>query len=279
MVAVFLIILVVAAGITYYLTTPTTTTTQTPITSTTTPTTSDHAQPRITDVTPEGFVFVDGEIYWRFEVSGEVDLRDKVTINGVYGWWFGVIDVTLPNGERTNVFVPPNYVDILTMFQSLSGSEVFDAYVLDVDAWWEKSFLDGTYRVVVWLKGPYENKSVLFDKSFDYRMDCNISVTPTVWASWNESLEIAITNTGDVPLVLQGVGIVWSGTGSVAGDVSISREVIMPGESKEIVAPVYIFEDFRAYFKGKTIALDFVFNFAGARQEYIEALNVSFPAE
>ncbi|MEO3992865.1 MAG: hypothetical protein QN229_00915, partial [Desulfurococcaceae archaeon TW002] len=80
------------------------------------------------------FVFVDREIYWRFKILGEVDLRDKVTINEVYGWWFCVINVITPNGELTNIFVPPNYTDILISSQYFSGSKVFDAYVLDTNA-------------------------------------------------------------------------------------------------------------------------------------------------
>lgn len=302
LVAVFLIILGVVAGVAYYLITPTTMTTQTSITSATlstptpttisttasttsipptTPTTTptSYIQPRITDVTSEGFVYVEEEreIYWRFKISGEVDLRDKIEINGIYGWWFGRINVTLPNEEDTRVHEPPDYTNIVTSFRYLSGSKIFDAYVLDVDAWWEKSFLDGTYRIVVWLKGPYENRSVLLDKNFVFRMAFNASITPTAWTSWDENLRLTITNTGDVPLFLQGVGIERSGTGTVIGQVLTPEEIIMSGETREIVAPVQIFGDFKEEFKGKNITLDFLLSFAGARQIYKVTLNVRFP--
>ncbi len=301
LVVVFLIILGVVAGIAYYLTTPTITTTQTSITSATlstptpttkpttapntsipptTPTTStSYIQPRITDVTSEGFVHVDGEIYWRFKISGEVDLRDKIEINGIYSWWFGRINVTLPNGEHAYIFKPPDYTNIVTSLRYLSGSEIFDAYVLDVEAWWEKSFLDGTYRIVIWLQGPYENKSVLFDKSFVFRMAFNTSITPTVWTSWDENLSLTITNVGDVPLILQSVGIERSGTGTVVGWVSTPKEIVMPGESRKITAPVQILEHFREEFKGKNIDLDFLVSFVGAPDTYRITLNVRFPTE
>lgn len=271
LIVVFVVVLGVVAGIAYYLTTLTT-----PTTTTSTP--PSHAQLKVTDVVSEGFVYRDGEIYWRFKIFGELDLRDKVEVNGVYDFWFGHINITLPNGERADIFKPPDYTNIVVQLRYLSGSEVFDAYVLDIHAWWKESFLEGTYRVVVWLQGPYDNRTVLFDKSFYFRMAPEISITSTVWNSWSESLRLTVANEGDVPLVLLSIGIEQAGTRRGIGWCTV-EELIMPGESREVTAPIQFYDYVKEEFKGKEAVLDFLVEFAGARQLYRVTLNVKFPNE
>lgn len=278
--SVLLLIVVMAAGLAYYLATPISPVTPSSTPSTTPTTTAiGYPQLKVSEVSPVSFVYVDRMVYWRFKVSGEIDLREKVEINGVYGWWFAIINVTLPNGKITDLYNPSDYVNILRSFNHLSGSWVLDAYVLDVDAWWEKSFLDGEYRVVVWLKGPYGNRSILFDKTFTHRMNYSISITPTKWSSWDEKLRISIVNTGDVPLILQSIGIELSNTGTVIGWIHTPEVLIEPGDSREVEARTEILEDYRAWLKGKTATLDFLISFAGARQLFKVTLSVEFPSK
>lgn len=277
--AVVLLIVGIAVALAYYLAPPIS-----PVVPCTTPSTAPtattvHPRPSVSGVSPLGFVLVDREVYWRFKVSGEIDLREKVEINGTYGSWLARINVTLPNGRVTDLYNPSDYVNILGSFSYLSGSRVLDAFVLDVDAWWEESFLDGEYRVVVWLRGPYGNKTVLFDKTFTYAMKFGISVSKTKWSSWDESLKLSIANTGDVPLLLRGIGIELSNTGTVIGWIHAPEVCVWPGESREVEARVEILEDYRALLRGRTAALDLVISFAGARQLGRVALSVEFPSK
>ncbi|MEM0014336.1 MAG: hypothetical protein QXX81_02080 [Zestosphaera sp.] len=268
-------------------TVPTSTPTATISTTTTpvkpTPTTTQATQPSgltkpiITDVVPMGFVLVDGEVYWRVKVLGTVDLRDKIEINGVYAFWFGRFKVTLPDGrEQTRLFMPGDYVNIVRDFRYIREEMTLDVYI--PTNWYENPCLEGTYRFVVWLQGPYENRSLLFDKSFVYKMNLKANISPTELRSWSENLKLSLTNTGDVPLILQGVGIERTGTGTVVGWVLVPEEIIMPNESKELTAPVQILNDFREEFKGKTITVDFVLNVVAAPQRYAITADVRFPA-
>ncbi|MDM7276015.1 MAG: hypothetical protein P3X22_007895 [Thermoprotei archaeon] len=275
LVAVLLIIMIVA-GIAYYLAV-----TQAPVTPTTTAPPSRY-QPRITDITSLGFLVIDDEIYWRFNITGDVDLRDMIEINGVHGHWFGLLKVILPNGEHADIFEPPNYTDIAGRgILYLSGSKLFDALAFRIGAWWEKKWLDGAYKVEFWLLGPYENKTMLFSKSFNFRMAFNISIAPTVWTSWSENLKITIANVGDVPIVFENLGITLSGTGTTIGHSSptYSPHIIMPGETKEIIVPIEILESYREALKGKEATLDFKLGIAGASPKHIVTLNIQFPTK
>lgn len=302
LVVIVLVALGAVAGAALYLMRPTVPATTTPLPSTTVPTSTPTAtistttpvkptptttqttpptgstKPTITDVVSEGFVVVDGEVYWRVKVLGMADLRDKIEINGVYAFWFGRFKVTLPDGrEQTRLFIPGDYVNIIRDFRYLQDEMTLDIYI--PTNWYENPCLEGTYRFVVWLQGPYENRSLLFNKSFVYKMDLKANVFHTEWRSWNENLRLAITNTGDVPLVLQGVGMERSGTGTVIGWILTPEEIIMPGETREITAPVQMREDFKEEFKGKTITVDFVLDIVAAPQRYAITTDVRFPAD
>ena len=286
---VILVILSVVAGVALFLmmpaappATPTTSTSpaSTPTTTTKPTTPAGSTQPEIRDVVPEGFVFVDNELYWRIKILGEADLRDRITINGIYAFWFGRIDVTLPDGRKALLYNPPDYVNVVTQFLTLSGEMVLDVYI--PTAWYENPYLEGTYRVTVWLSGPYENRTTLFDKSFYYKMDLKATISPTVWTSWNQSLELNITNTGNLPLILGEGGIRRAGTDTVIGHWTPTPpypHVLMPGESKEISGPVEIYDDFKEALKGKTVAVDLVLSIVGAPREYVITVNVTFPAK
>lgn len=251
-----------------------TATTTTPPPPTTTPI---RPTPRITNFTFVEWVINDREVCWRFRVSGEVDLRDRIEINGVYGNWIGRFRVTLPNGKNALIFEPPNYSVDVSQFSYLSGSRTLDACVLDLGDWWSKSLLEGTYTASVVLYGPYENRSVLFNRNYTYTANLNISIAPTVWNSWNQSILVQIVNTGDIPLILQGIGIEHSGTGTGIGFAQISEEVIMPGKSKNVTAIVQTFEYTKESFKGKSASVDFNLNFAGVNRIFKVVMNVTFP--
>lgn len=301
-------ILAISAGAIYYLTKPapppittviqsiTTTAPQTTVTTvvqttTTTTTLSTHTatvsptstaapvQPRVTDIVSEGFVFVDDELYWRIKILGEVDLRDKIEINGVYSFWFGRFNITLPDGSpQDRIYKPGNYEEIVSQFIYLPGTMTLDIYI--PTEWWEKICLEGVYRVVVWLKGPYNNYTVLFDKSFTFKMALNASITPNRWPSWSGPLKLEIDNTGDVPLILNGVGIELTGTETVIGWLAPTlRETVMPGESKTLEAQVQILSDFMEELRGKTRTVDFVLNIVGAPRRYAITIDVEFPRE
>ncbi|MCS7108281.1 MAG: hypothetical protein RMH77_05455 [Sulfolobales archaeon] len=277
-----MVVLGLVVGALYYVVRPTapstsTTPTQTPSPTPTPPSTTTPSL-KITNVTfVEWIINEHREVCWRFRITGEVDLRERVTINGVYGNWLGRIHVILPNGELAMIFDPPNYDTDVSRFKYLSGTKTYDACVLDLDAWWGKSYLSGTYRISVILHGPYENRSVLFDKNFTYLMKANVTIAPTEWSTWNQSLLLSIVNTGDVPLVLQGVGIVQSGTSTSLGTVKISEVVVMSGKLKNINASIQVFDYTKENFRGKSVPVDFVLSFAGADQPYKVAMNVTFP--
>lgn len=166
-------------------TTTTLHTTQTTTMLVSTPlTTSTLFQPVITGVVSEGFVFLDGELYWRIRIYGEVDVRERVNISGVYDWWVGRSDEVLPSGESTSIFEPPDYSTIAETFRYISGSTIRDAYI--PTEWFEEPCLEGEYRVGIWLQGPYDNKTILFNKTFEFKMLFNTSITPTTWSSWSE---------------------------------------------------------------------------------------------
>lgn len=278
MFATLLVVLGVAGGFILYFTflaapTPSSATTTAP---TTTPVSS--SQPKIDDVVSEGFVIVDNEIFWRIKIYGEVDLRNSTVINGVYGYWVGFINVTHPEGKRVLLHEPPNYVDVVTQFSYLSGVKVLDACVY---GWSGTPWPEGIYEIVVWLRGPYENRTVLFKKSFNFSVSLKASVTPTIWRSWNETLRFTIINEGSVPIIVEGAGIVRdSGTPEVIGwwEQRPSVEVIMPGQVKELAGPVIIRDDYKEELRGKTATIKFVLGVMSTPREYSITVDVTFPS-
>lgn len=292
-------ILAISAGAIYYITTPapssTTTTPQTTATTviqtttTTTTTPSTHTvtvsptspagpiQPRITDIVPEGFVFVDDELYWRIKIFGEADLRNKIEINGVYSFWFGRFNITLPDGSlQDRIHEPGNYVDIVSNFRYIPGVMTLDIYI--PTKWWETICLEGVYRVVVWLKGPYNNYTVLYSKNFTYRFSPSISFKPTRWSSWNEAIEFKVDNRGDIPLIIHGGDFVLSGTDTVIGWWALPSEtIVMPGESRVLKASIEILSDFREWLRGKTRAVDINIEITGAPRRYTITTDIEFP--
>ncbi|MEM3142043.1 MAG: hypothetical protein QW656_02350 [Zestosphaera sp.] len=259
---------------------------ETPISSsaTTTPTTTpiSSGQLKITDITSEGFVVVGEEIYWRIKIYGDIDLRNYTVINGVYGYWVGKINVTHPKGMEILLHEPPNYVDVVTQFSYLSGVRVLDACVYSW-SWTESPWPEGTYEVIVWLKGPYENRTVLFKKSFNFSMSLEASVTPTTWESWNETLRFTIRNEGDVPIIVEGADIILvgdSGIPYVIGwwEQTPPTETIMPGETRVLVGPALIRDDYKEELKGKTATVKIVLGVASAPREYSVIVDVKFPS-
>lgn len=253
-----------------------------PSPSTTTTFTTTPSQPRITDITSEGFIILDEETYWRIKIYGEVDLRNYTTINGVYGHWFGRISVVHPANKEVLLFRPSNYVDVFTSFRYLSGVMVLDACVYGW-SWSESPWPEGTYEIIVWLKGPYENHTVLFKKSFNLSMNLEVSMTPTTWRSWNETLEFVITNRGDVPLIVEGGSISIlrdSGIPDLIGwwEQRPPVEIIMPGQTRELVGPILIREEYKEELRGRTATVKITLNIVSAPREYSVTENVRFPS-
>jgi len=272
--AVLLIVLgVVGAFVAYFILTPTTTlspgTTSTPTTTSVSP-----GQPRVSNITSEGFVIVeDSEVCWRVRIYGEVDLRNITTINGVTGHWFGRINVTHPAGNEILLFEVGDYVNVFTQFSYLSGSKVLDACVL-YWTWEGEIWPEGTYEVILWLYHSPGIYTTLFEKTFNLKMNFEVNITPTTWDQWNETLKLTIKNTGDVPLFV-GAGDIylvsnpdvligwWGGQG---------YEVILPKQTKELAEPVLIRSDYVEYLSGKTATVRITILTTNI------TINVSFPA-
>ncbi|MEM4788840.1 MAG: hypothetical protein QXM55_04885 [Ignisphaera sp.] len=287
-VATLAILMVIAVAI-YYLTpsiapqttytTVTTTINQTQTTTVSPSSPLPPTQPIITDIISEGFVFVDEDLYWRIKILGEADLRNKIEINGVYSHWFGRLNVTLPNGDtQDRIHIVGNYVDIVSQFTYLSKEMTLDIYI--PTKWWEKICLEGIYSVVVWLKGPYNNYTILFSKNFTHIFSFNAIFKPTKWSTWNETIEIEVNNTGDIPLIISGGGFVLSGTDTVIGWWNQPSEIIvMPGEFKVIRGSIDILSSFREEFKGKTKTIDIYIDVIGAPMRYTITTSIEFPSK
>ncbi len=244
-------------------------------------TTSQSMQsPRISNVEIAGYLYSDEELYMRLKISGEVDLRNRLNINGVYGWWFGRITVSLPDGSQGEIMDAENHENFFTQFTYLPGSITVDVYL--PWTWYEEHSLEGFYNVTVWLQGPYEKRVVLFEKSFNLKMMLKAFVTPTTWRSWEENVSITITNTGNVPLILRGVGMEASGTGTVIGwlyapTIEERIIVVMPGETRKWTGTPTMASNFKEELSGKTIQVDFVLDIAGASQRFAVTTSVNFP--
>lgn len=234
----------------------------------------------VSNVEIDGFLFEEEELYMRLKISGEVDVRDRVEINGVYGWWFGRINVTLPDGTPARLFPPEDHTSILTQFRQISGTLTVDVNL--PWEWYERHCLEGVYKVAVWLKGPYENRTVLYEKAFNLKMALTATVSPTIWRSWEENVTITVSNKGDIPLILQGVGMEISGTGTVIGWIFAPTPkqrilVVMPGETKTWTGLPTVIGDFKKNLSGKTLQVDFVLGIAGAPRRFATTANISFP--
>ncbi|MCL7385662.1 MAG: hypothetical protein LZ158_04805 [Thaumarchaeota archaeon] len=232
----------------------------------------------VSNVEIERYLYEDEGLYMRLKISGEADLRGPVNINGVYGLWFGRITVMLPDGSQGQLLQPEDHTEFFTQFLQIPGTITVD--VLLPWEWYERHPLEGAYNVTVWLIGPHESRIVLFKKIFDLKMALHASVSPTAWKSWEENLAITVTNKGNVPLILQGVGMETSGT--VIGWIYVpSLEqrilVVMPGETKTYVGTPTIVGDFKEILSGKTLQVDFVLDIAGAPRRFAVTTKVSFP--
>ena len=241
---------------------------------------STKSGPYVSNVEIERFLYEDEELYMRLKISGEADLRDRVEINGVYGWWFGSISVTLPDGSQARLLRPEDHTTIFDQFRQLPGTLTVDVYLPWM--WYEKHCLEGAYNVTVWLKGPYENRTVLYEKIFNLKMALTATVSPTTWRSWEENVEITVANTGDIPLILQGIGMEMTETGTVIGWIFAPTLeqgilVVMPGETKTWVGKPTMVGDLKEVLSGKMLQVDFVLGIAGAPRRFAATTNVRFP--
>ncbi|MCX8177570.1 MAG: hypothetical protein N3F10_04645 [Candidatus Bathyarchaeota archaeon] len=245
------------------------------------PSSGQESSPYISDVSISGFVYTeDGDLFMRLKILGEADLREPITINGVHGFWFGRISVRLPDGRQTQTFEPGDYVNVFNHFSVLSGEKMVDVYL--PTQWHENPCLEGVYNVTVFLKGPYNNVTVLFHKDFNLKMSLTAIVAPAIWDSWEENVTIRITNTGDVPVILQGVGMELAETRRVIGwAYAPTMEgrilVVMPGEAKTWIGITTMAGYAKEELAGKTLQVDFVLDIAGAPRRFAATLNVSFP--
>lgn len=245
------------------------------------PSPGQEAGPHVSDVLIMGFIYTaDGELYMRLKIRGEAHLREPITINGTHGFWFGRVSVRLPDGRETLLFEPGDYVNAFIQFLELRGEKELDVYL--PTEWYENPYLEGTYNVTVFLKGPYYNVSVLFHRDFNLKMALTGAVTPAKWRSWEENVTIVITNTGDVPVILKGVGMELAGTGTVIGwvyapTVESRVLVVMPGETKTWTGTPTMAGDFKERLAGKTLQVNFTLDIVGAPRLFAVTLNVTFP--
>jgi len=275
-----LVILGVVGGAIAYFTFPKTTT-QSPI-STPAPTTATPSptQPRISNVTSSGFVLVeDEEVCWRIRIYGEVDLRDRVTVNGTYGTWFGRINVTHPRGKEVLLHEPGNYVDVLVQFSYLSGIKVLDACV-PYWTWGESPWPEGTYKVTVWLYHSPGIYVTLLKKSFNFTMSLKASISPTTWRQWNETLRITIENTGDVPIYIGGGDILLAENPEIIigwWQQIPPTAIVLPGQAKELVGSILIRDEFVENLRGRTVTVKIALGVLTPPRECSIVTNVKFP--
>ncbi|MGB9675160.1 MAG: hypothetical protein ACPLYW_00980 [Candidatus Nanoarchaeia archaeon] len=278
---VLLAVLLIAVGsITFYFLVGPKVKEQAPSTSTTPKPTTPKPALYVFNVEIDKFLYEDGELYMRLKISGEVDLKERINISGISGvhdYWFGRIDVTLPDGSEGKLFESENHTNIFTTFLQIPGTMFVDVN-LPLE-WYEKHPLEGLYNVTVWLAGPYENRTVIFEKTFNLKMALNATVSPTTWQSWEENVTTTVTNTGDLPLVFHDVSMITD-AGRVIGWIcqSCERIVIMPGETKQLVGtPTMAGEDIKEELAGKTLKVNFVLGIIGAVQQFSVPANVNFP--
>jgi parallel beta-helix repeat protein len=234
----------------------------------------------VSTVEIDRYLYEDEGLYMRLKIRGEVDVRDRVEINGVYGWWFGRVTVVLPDGSQAQLLQPEDHTSFFTQFLQIPGTLIVDIS-LPWD-WYEHHCLEGAYNVTIWLKGPYENYAVLYKKVFNLKMALTAAASPTTWKSWDENVTITVANRGDIPLIVRGVGMEISRTGTVIGWIytpTLEQRilVVMPGETKTWIGTPTIAGDFKENLSGKTLQVDFVLDIAGAPRRFAATANISFP--
>jgi len=214
----------------------------------------------------------------RIRVHGYLNLHDEITVNNIPGFWFGVLEITLPYGEKALLFNPGDYVNVVMQILELNGSRDFDVYLpLSGD----KPGLDGVYNVSFYLKGPYGNISMLYRGQFNLTASCEISVNPVNMSSWDEVVYVTINNTGDLPLFFTGAGLLMADTlNSIGGfeplNYSNACIIVMPGETKTWIGKLSVFNSLRYLVAGKTVDLVLSIDF-GTRRSYHERITLSFP--
>lgn len=228
----------------------------------------------IYDIVSEGFHIVDEIVYIRFKVWGYVDLREKREINGIYGIWSGFISVAVPNGIEVWVFTPPNYYIGRNYFTNITGSAEYDAPVYDLrggspSVTHPQSTLNGTYKVTVWLSGPYDEKTgsypkvVLMEKNFTYTFKAKVELDSLKWSSWDQEVLITVVNEGNVPLFFTGGSLLIHGLNTVIGWLIIDENYI-PVEingTRNIVTKLLFLEDYKPDYRGLMKQVDVLFYF------------------
>jgi len=223
------------------------------------------------------FNIIDSDLYMRIRVYGYLNLHDKVTVNNVYGFWFGFLRVTLPYGEDTLIYDPGNYVDVVKQILEVNGTRDFDVYL---PLRGDKPGLDGVYNISFYLIGPYGNVSVLYQKQFNLTASSRIAIYPVNMSSWDETVNITITNTGDLPLFFSGAGLIMPETRNSLGgfepiNYTNAEIIVMPGETGSWIGKLYVFRDLRYLVAGKTVDLIMIIDFGTAKS--YETVTLTFP--
>lgn len=246
----------------------------------------------IYDVIPQGFHVVDEVVYWKLKIFANIDLRDKVEINGTYGYWTGIITIVLPNGREPWIFIPPDYSTGRNQFNYITGSVEYDVPVYDLLGGTApyvhpQSPLNGTYKVIIWLSGPYDEKIgeyprvILIEKTFNYTFKASIDLHPLEWSSWDQDVVITISNEGDIPIFFKGAGILIHGVNTVIGWLTIQNDYVYIdiNESKNIDAKLWILEDYKAMYEGKVEQVDILFDFQTIQSPINITFTIKFPTK
>ncbi|MEM4816998.1 MAG: hypothetical protein QXU77_05580 [Desulfurococcaceae archaeon] len=259
---------------------------QSSVKTTTSSITSNINKLTVYDIIPKGFDIVENIVYFKFKVIADIDLRDYIEINGVYGSWIGVITAIVPNGKESYVFTPPDYSEIRNQFKYLNGSIEYATPVYDLLAWYQsetcpQSSLNGTYRIKILLSGPYDEKTgeypkvLLMEKNFTYNFKISIELKTLEWKTWDQDVEITLINEGDVPVFFTGAAILVHGVNTVIGYLNIQNPsqyiYIDTGEFRNITTKLSFFDEYVPYYRGKTIEVDVLFEF-----ETIQFINTTY---
>ncbi|MEM4776920.1 MAG: hypothetical protein QXP40_01420 [Desulfurococcaceae archaeon] len=283
-VLVFIVLLIVSlmfitqySGVIRSSTTPSSTSSSTGLTNTST-------KLAVYDIIPIGFNIVDEIVYLRFRIIGEVDLREKMEINGVYGDWIGFIEFIVPNNVKTWVFTPPDYYTGRNTFKYILGTVDYDAPIYDLrggspSTTHPQSPLNGTYIVRILLNGPYSEergeytKVLLMEKKFTYMFNVSINLHTLNWSSWDQDINITIINEGEVPVFFKGGAVLVHGVNTVIGWFTIEDPYIPVdvNQSKNIVVKLVFLDDYKSSYEGETRDVDLLFEFIS-----ISYINITF---
>jgi hypothetical protein len=234
--------------------------------------------PYISNVEIEKFLYENDELYMRLKITGYANLTDNININGVYGSWFGRVTVKLPDGSEAELLHSGDHTTVFTQFSEIPRTLTIYAFL--PTEWYEQHNLEGEYNISVWLQGPYENRTSLFEKSFDLTISLEVKISPTSWNSWEEPITLTITNKGSLPVVWDGsVSLQKAGIdiGSISAQKEGARIVIMPGETKRITATATISEIHKKDLGGQTLPIDFIIFIVGKAQPAKITETISFP--